>query len=54
MQNMDGSPMRNFYSQDGDAEIFTPTMDAAVQAAFEGANTDYIKGHPSATGIHQS
>ena len=54
MQNMDGSPMRNFYSQDGEAEILTPAMDAAVQAAFEGANTDFIKGPPSATGIHQS
>ena len=36
MQNMDGSPMRNFYSQDGEAEILTPAMDAAAQAAFEG------------------
>ena len=52
MQNMDGSLMRIFYSQDGEAEILTPAMDAAVQAAFEGANTDFIKGPPSATGIH--
>lgn len=51
---MDGSPMRNFYSQDGEARIFTPAMDAVVQPAFEGANIDLIKGPPSATGIHQS
>ena len=54
MQNIDGSPMRNYYSQDGEAEILIPAMDEEVQAAFEGANTDFIKGPPSATGIHQA
>ena len=51
---MDGTPMRNFYSQDGEAEILIPAMDQAVQSAFEESGTDFIKGPPSATGAHQS
>ena len=54
MQNIDGSPMRNFYSQDGEAEILIPAMTEVVQAAFKEANTDFVKGPPSATGIHQA
>ena len=54
MQNIDGIPMRNFYSQDGEAEILIPAMTEVVQAAFQGANTDFIKGPPPATGIHQT
>lgn len=46
--------MRNFYSQDGEAEILTPAMDEDVQLAFKDARTDFAKGPPSATGIHQS
>ena len=51
---MDGTPMRNFYSQDGEAEILIPAMDQAVQSAFEESGTNFIKGSPSATGAHQS
>lgn len=51
---MDGSPMRNFYSQDGEAEILTPAMDWSVQSAFEVAKTDFVKGPPSATAAHQA
>ena len=54
MQNVDGSPMRNILTQDGEAEVLIPAMDEEVQAAFEGANVDFIKGPPSATGIHQA
>lgn len=54
MQNIDGSPMRNYYSQDGEAEILIPAIDVEVQAAFGGANAHFIKGPPSATGIHQA
>jgi hypothetical protein len=43
---MDGSPMRNFCSQDGEAEILIPAMDWVVQSAFD---EDFIKGPPSAT-----
>ena len=46
--------MRNFYSQDGEAEILIPAMDASVQLAFQDIITDFVKGPPSATGIHQS
>ena len=46
--------MRNFYSQDSEAEILVPAMDEAVQSAFQAINTDFVKGPPSATGIHQS
>lgn len=46
--------MRNFYSQDGEAEILLPAMDDIVQTAFAGCRTDFVKGPPSATGIHQS
>jgi hypothetical protein len=46
--------MRNFYSQDGEAEILIPAMTEVVQAAFMEANTDFVKGPPSATGIHQA
>ena len=46
--------MRNFYSQDGEAEILTPAMCDIVQAAFAAAFIDFAKGPPSATGIHQS
>lgn len=46
--------MRDFYSQDGEAEILTPAMDENVQLAFKDARTDFAKGPPSATGIHQS
>lgn len=46
--------MRNFYSQDGEAEILTPEMCDIVQAAFAAAFIDFAKGPPSATGIHQS
>lgn len=46
--------MRNFYSQDGEAEILIPAMTEIVQSGFEEANTDFIKGAPSATGIHQA
>lgn len=53
-QNDDGTPARNFYSQDGEAEILTPAMDVVVQQAFEDSLTDFAKGPPSATGIHQS
>jgi hypothetical protein len=51
---MDGSPMRNFYSQDGEAEILIPAMDWVVQSAFDEARTDFIKGPPSATAAHQA
>ena len=46
--------MRNFYSQDGEAEILIPAMCEEVQLAFEQANTDFVKGPPSATAIHQA
>jgi hypothetical protein len=46
--------MRNFYSQDGEAEILIPAMDERVQLLFQEINTDFVKGPPSATGIHQS
>ena len=46
--------MRNFYSQDGEAEILLPAMDDVVQTAFANCCTDFVKGPPSATGIHQS
>jgi hypothetical protein len=51
---MDGSPMRNFYSQYGEAKILIPTMDWVVQSAFDEARTDFIKGPPSATAAHQA
>ena len=51
---MDGTPMRNFYSQDGEAEILVPAVDEVVQSAFAQCRTDFVKGPPSATGIHQS
>ena len=54
LQNFDGSLMRNFYSQDGEAEILIPVMTEVVQDAFQQANTDFVKGPPSATGIHQA
>lgn len=54
LQNDDGSSMRNFYSQDGEAEILTPAMSEVVQLAFKDSLTDFAKGPPSATGIHQS
>jgi hypothetical protein len=53
-QNMDGTPMRNVYSQDGEAEILTPAMDWSVQSAFEEARTEFVKGPPSATAAHQA
>jgi hypothetical protein len=53
-QNIDGTPMRNFYSQDGEAEILIPAMLDEVQEAFQGANTDFVKGPPSATAKHQA
>ena len=46
--------MRNFYSQDGEAEILVPAMDEAVQSVFQAISTDFVKGPPSATQIHQS
>ena len=46
--------MRNLYSQDGEAEILMPAMDERVQAAFMGSLTDFCKGPPSATAIHQA
>ena len=46
--------MRNFYSQDEEAEILIPAMDWAVQSAFAESRTDFVKGPPSATGAHQS
>ena len=46
--------MRNFYSQDGEAEILIPAMREDVQEAFQGANTDFVKGPPSATAKHQA
>ena len=46
--------MRNFYSQDREAEILIPAVDASVQLAFQDIITDFVKGPPSATGIHQS
>lgn len=46
--------MRNFYSQDGEAEILGPAMEEDVQLAFQESLTDFAKGPPSATGIHQS
>ena len=46
--------MRNFLSQDGEADLLIPAMDESVQAALQEINTDFIKGPPSATGIHQS
>ena len=54
LQNFDGSLMRNFYSQDGEAEILIPAMTEVVQDAFQQANIDFVKGPPSATGIHQA
>ena len=45
--------MRNFYSQDGEAEILIPAMDPAVRSAFEESGTDFAKGPPSATSNHQ-
>jgi type II secretory pathway component HofQ len=44
----------NFYSQDGEAEILVPAMCEEVQAAFQEANTDFVKGPPSATAKHQA
>lgn len=46
--------MRNFYSQDGEAEILIPAMDPSVQSAFQDTLTDFIKGAPSATALHQA
>jgi hypothetical protein len=46
--------MRNLYSQDGEAEILMPAMDPRVQAAFMDILTDFCKGPPSATAIHQA
>lgn len=46
--------MRNFYSQDGEAEILAPAMSDLVQEAFQDSLIDFAKGPPSATGIHQS
>jgi uncharacterized YccA/Bax inhibitor family protein len=46
--------MRNFYSQDGEAEILIPAMDPIVQSSFQDILTDFIKGAPSATAIHQA
>jgi hypothetical protein len=51
-QNIDETPMRNFYSQDGEAEILVPAMCEEVQAAFQESNTDFVKGPPSATAKH--
>lgn len=45
--------MRNFYSQDGEAEILIPAMCEEVQEAFKEANTDFVEGPPSATAKHQ-
>lgn len=53
-QNIDDTPMRNFYSQDGEAEILIPAMREEVQAAFQEARTDFVKGPPSATAKHQA
>lgn len=50
--------MRNFNSQDGEAEILIPAMreevQAAFQAVFQEAKTDFVKGPPSATAKHQA
>ena len=46
--------MRNFYSQDGEAEIPIPPMDPTVQSAFQNILTDFIKGAPSAIALHQA
>lgn len=46
--------MRNLYSQDGEAEILMPAMDESVQAAFMDSLTDFCKGPPLATAIHQA
>jgi hypothetical protein len=46
--------MRNFYSQDGEAEILIPAMDPSVQSAFQDILTDFVKGPPSATALHQA
>lgn len=46
--------MRNFYSQDGEAEILVPAMCEEVQEAFQEAYTDFVKGPPSATAKHQA
>ena len=53
-QNIHGTPMRNFYSQDGEAEILVPAMCEEVQTAFQESNTDFVKGPPSATAKHQA
>ena len=54
VQNDDGTAMRNLYSQDGEAEILMPAMDKRVQTAFKDSLTDFCKGPPSATAIHQA
>lgn len=54
LQNIDGTPMRNFCSQDGKAEILIPAMCEKVQEAFQEAKTDFSKGPPSATAKHQA
>ena len=46
--------MRNFYSQDGEAEILVPAMCEEVQTAFQESITDFVKGPPSATAKHQA
>jgi hypothetical protein len=46
-QNIDGTAMRNFYSQDGEAEILIPAMREEVQRGFQEAITDFVKGPPS-------
>ena len=51
--HFDGSLMRSFYSQDGEAEISIPAMTEVVQDTFQQANINFVKGPPSATGIHQ-
>jgi hypothetical protein len=53
-QNIDGTAMRNFYSQDGEAEILIPAMREEVQRGFQEAITDFVKGPPSATAKHQA
>lgn len=53
-KNDDGTSMRNLYTQDGEADVQEPAMDAAVQLAFQLSHTDFAKGPPSATGIHQT
>jgi hypothetical protein len=52
--NMDNTPMRNFFSTDGEAIILKQAFSPEIQQDFASNLIDYVKGGASTTGIHNA